>query len=272
MELACLVNGEISAWVPASDRGLAYGDGVFETLVVEAGRPRFWQAHMDRLAKGCEVLGMAVPEQRVLLREVQTVAAGAPRCVVKIVVTRGSGGRGYAVPESSNPLRVVAAYEYPTAVEQAQRAGVQARVCSLRLALQPALGGIKHLNRIEQVLASAEMAAYPGLEGILLNQEEFLVSAISANLFLVCGQALLTPRMDRSGVRGVVRNLVLRDFKARAELRRITLDMLDEADEVFMCNSVRGVIPITAIDARQWRIGPVTREMQEWFARRKEAV
>lgn len=270
MQLACLVNGELSAWVPAGDRGLAYGDGVFETLVVESGRPRFWQAHMDRLARGCELLRFGCVDQSVLLREVKTVAAGAPRCVVKIVVSRGSGGRGYAPPETANPVRVVAAYEFPDGVEAARRDGIKARVCELRLALQPALAGIKHLNRLEQVLASLEMRAFPGQEGILINQEGYLVSAISANLFLVAGDRLITPRMDRSGVRGVLRGLLLRDFKARVELRRVTLDMLDEADEVFMCNSVRGIIPITGIDARQWAVGPQTRSLQDWYARRKE--
>lgn len=272
MERACLVNGEISPWVPASDRGLAYGDGVFETLLVEAGQPRLWQAHIDRLNRGCDLLGLTKVDQSILLREVQTVAAGTPRCVVKIVLTRGSGGRGYALPETDSPLRVVAAYEYPAGVEQAQREGRPSRYCSIKLALQPALGGIKHLNRLEQVLASAEMKNHPGNEGILLNQEGYVISAISANLFLVFRGTLITPRMDRSGVRGVVRNLILRDFKARSELRRVPPDMLEEADELFMCNSVRGVIPIISINQRKWEIGPVTREMQDWFALRKEAT
>jgi 4-amino-4-deoxychorismate lyase len=271
MQLACLVNGELSAWVPANDRGLAYGDGVFETLVVESGRPRFWQAHMDRLERGCELLKFNSVNQSVLLRELQTVAAGAPRCVVKIILTRGGGGRGYAPPATPEPLRVVAAYEYPDGVEAARRDGVQLRVCNMRLALQPAFAGIKHLNRMEQVLASLEMRDFPGMEGVLLNQEGYLVSAISANLFLVCGDSLITPRMDRSGVRGVLRTLILRDFKAQVELRRVTLDMLDEADEVFMCNSVRGVIPVTRIDDRQWPVGPQTHVMQAWYARRKES-
>jgi 4-amino-4-deoxychorismate lyase len=268
METACLVNGEVYAYVPAGDRGLAYGDGLFETLVVERGRPRFWQGHMDRLQRGCSVLHIAMPPQELLLREVLTVAAGRSACVVKIILTRGAAGRGYAPPRDGQPTRFVAAYELPADLGDAQRRGVRGRVCDLRLALQPALGGIKHLNRLEQVLAAMEMRAHPGLEGILLNQEGFVVGAISANLFLVCGDTLITPRMDRSGVRGVTRNLILRDFKARTELRRVTPDMLEEADELFLCNAVRGVMPLVEVDGHEWPAGPVTRELQSWFERR----
>ena len=93
--LSCLVNGEIAEHVPADDRGLAYGDGVFETIAVLGGRPRLWQGHMDRLARGCERLSLPQPPQELLLREARTVAAGQKRCVVKIILTRGSAGRGY---------------------------------------------------------------------------------------------------------------------------------------------------------------------------------
>jgi 4-amino-4-deoxychorismate lyase len=269
MELACLVNGEISAHLPVGDRGLAYGDGVFETIPVLNGRPCFWQEHMDRLARGCSLLDIDAPPQEILLRETLTVAAGAPRCVVKIIVTRGAGGRGYAPARDLAALRVVAAYEFPAGVAEARRAGRAARTCSLRLALQPAFSGIKHLSRLEQVLASLEMREHPGQEGILLNHAGYVVSAISGNLFLVFGRQLITPRMDRSGVRGVVRGLLLRDFKARCELRRVTPDMLAEADEVFICNAVRGIVPLVRIDAQEWPVGTVTRELQDWFERRQ---
>ncbi|KAA9132010.1 aminodeoxychorismate lyase [Marinihelvus fidelis] len=268
----CLVNGEVSDWVRASDRGFAYGDGLFETFAVEQGRPRFWQAHIDRLGRGCETLGLAMPPQELLLREVRTAATGQSRCVVKVVLTRGVGGRGYAPAEGLSTTRVVSSHPFPDGLEELARGGVRARTCDLRLALQPALGGIKHLNRLEQVLAAREMAAHPGLEGILVNQEGFLISGLQANLFLVVGRTLLTPRMDRCGIRGVLRGLLLRDFKSRAELRRIHPGMLEEVDEVFLCSALRGITPVTAIDEHEWRIGAVTREMQEWFEARKAAT
>jgi 4-amino-4-deoxychorismate lyase len=269
MELACLVNGEIASQVPVGDRGLAYGDGVFETLAVIEGRPCLWQAHMDRLTRGCRLLSIDPPPQEVLLREARTVSAAAPRCVVKITVTRGVGGRGYAPGPDLPALRMVAAYEYPDGLEQLRRQGRVGRICDLRLALQPAFAGIKHLSRMEQVLAALEMREFPGLEGILLNQAGFLVSAISGNLFLVSDGRLITPRMDRSGVRGVVRGLILQDHKARCELRRVTTDMLGEAEEMFVCNAVRGIVPLIKIGPHEWPVGPVTRELQGWFEHRQ---
>ena len=261
----CLVNGEISTLVEASNRGLNYGDGLFETLLVSNGRPRRWQVHMDRLGIGGELRGMIMPPQSILLREVQTVSAGMSDAVVKIVIARGGQGRGYMPPPGENPVRIVSAHQYPDGVAELARKGIRARVCELRLGIQPALGGIKHLNRLEQVLASAEMLETDADEGILLDREEHVVSAIAANIFLVIEDRLLTPRLDLCGVRGVVRSHILAGFGARCEQRRITLDMLQEADEVFICNTVKGIVPVTAIDDYVFEIGLVTRELQAWL-------
>lgn len=263
--LDCLVNGELSSHLHVSDRGLQYGDGVFETIAVFRGQPRFWQEHMDRLVTGCRALGLPESPQAILLREVQTVAAGRPACVVKIIVTRGEATRGYR-PQADMPVnRVVAAHSYPRNVAERARDGIEARICELRLGLQPALAGIKHLNRLEQVLASAERARDGNQEGVLLDTEDYVISAIAANLFLVSGDRLLTPRMDRCGVRGVMRAAILKAFKPRCEQRRITLDMLPEADEVFACNAVQGIVPVRRIGHWEYGIGPRTRELQEWL-------
>lgn len=263
--LECLVDGEISTLVTTSNRGLNYGDGLFETLVVHNNRPRHWQAHMDRLGTGCDRLGLIMPPQAILLREVQTVSAGCSDVVVKIVLTRGSEARGYMPPEDVACTRIVSAHPYPEGIAELSRTGIETRVCKLRLAIQPMLGGIKHLNRLEQVLASAELRECEAAEGILLDREDYVICAISANIFLVKEGRLLTPRLDRCGVRGVVRGQILAAFGARCEQRRILLDQFQEADEVFICNSVKGVIPVTAINEQQFDIGPVTREVQNWL-------
>jgi 4-amino-4-deoxychorismate lyase len=261
----CLINGEISTLVTASNRGLNYGDGLFETLLVNNGRPRRWQGHMDRLGVGCERLGLKMPPQSILLREVQTVSAGLANAVVKIVITRGGVARSYMPPEDDNCVRIVSAHLYPQGIAEIARKGVRARLCELRLAIQPALGGMKHLNRLEQVLASAELRKFDASEGVLLDREDNVVCAVAANIFLVMDDRLLTPRLDLCGVRGVVRGHILAGFAARSELRRITLDMVHEADEVFICNTVKGIVPVTAIDDQEYAIGPVTRELQTWL-------
>jgi len=263
--LDCLVDGEISAHVSAADRGLQYGDGLFETLMVQHGLPRFWQLHMDRLAVGCELLGLKPVPQNVLLREVQTVSAGRTGCIAKIIITRGESGRGYSPAEAGEPCRVISAHPLPTDIEQDAMRGIRMRICELRLAIQPALAGIKHLNRLEQVLARAEWTE-PGVkEGLLLDSEDHVIGGVAANIFLVSGERLLTPRMDRCGVRGVMRSAILKAFKPRCEQRRVTLDMVPEAEEVFVCNAVRGIVPVNRIGNWEYDIGPVTREIQDWL-------
>jgi 4-amino-4-deoxychorismate lyase len=263
--LECLVNGEISSFLPASNRGLNYGDGLFETMVVNHGHPRWWQAHMDRLGIGCERLGMNMPQQAVLLREVKTASAGLTSAVVKIVLTRQGQARGYGFDINSGCDRIISAHAMPKGLKEPVLQGSWARTCNLRLAIQPALGGVKHLNRLEQVLATAEKFDEGVQEGIMLDWEENVISAISANLFIVMGQRLLTPRLDRCGIRGVVRGQILAAFKSRCEQRRIQPDLLREAHEVFICNSVKGIVPITRVDAQNYEIGPVTRELQSWY-------
>lgn len=261
----CLVNGEISTLVTTTNRGLNFGDGLFETLVVHQGRPRRWQGHMDRLGVGCERLGLTMPPQSILLREVQTVSAGLTDAVVKIIISRGGHSRTYMPPEDADCVRIVSAERFPDGIARLARKGVSARICELRLAIQPALGGMKHLNRLEQVLASAELREKGVREGILLDREENVTCAVGANIFLVCEDRLLTPRLDLCGVRGVVRGHILAGFGARCEQRRVTPDMLYEADEVFICNTVKGIVPLTAVDDHEFAIGPVTRELQNWL-------
>lgn len=277
----CLVNGEIADTVSASDRGLNYGDGLFETLRIRRGQIRFWQAHMDRLELGCHQLGIDRPNQALLLREVQTVIAGRPDCVVKIVITRGVPdarvSRGYAPPADCPVTRIVSAHVLPPGVEtdvegvsspedrSHSPAGLRVRLCKLRLANQPLLAGIKHLNRLEQVMARSEWDDPEISEGILMDEEDNVVCGTASNIFLVSAGQMLTPRLDRCGVRGVMRAEILKAFASRCEQRRISLDMLQEADEVFLCNSVRGIMPISRIEDWRYNLGPVTARVREWL-------
>jgi len=263
--LECLVDGEISDRISAADRGLAYGDGLFESIAVFGGRPRFWQSHMDRLSAGCEQLGLPVTPQAVLLRELKTVSAGLPNCVVKIIITRGVSRRGYASAKPAGSTRIVSSHDWPQLDGDPVTLGIQARICNLRLGIQPALAGLKHLNRLEQVTARAEWDDPAIGEGILLDREDHVISSVSSNIFLVLSGRLLTPRLDRCGVRGVMRGVILNAFRERCEQRRIMLDMLPEADEVLLCNSVLGVVPVTRIDHWEYGIGPVTRDVQGWL-------
>ena len=263
--LECLVDGEISDHVSAADRGLLYGDGLFETIAVFTGQARFWQGHMDRLSQGCAQLGLPVTPQSILLRELKTVSAGQSKCIVRIIVTRGSSGSGYAPGDSSVTNRIVSSHAWPGEKEKQALAGIRARICDLRLGIQPALAGLRHLNRLEQVTARSEWKDPSIQEGILLDREDHVICAVSSNIFLVHSGRLLTPRLDRCGIRGVMRSAILSAFRERCEQRRLMLDMLPEAEEVFICNSVCGVLPVTRIDHWEYDIGPLTRDVQGWL-------
>lgn len=263
--LECLVDGEITDQVSAADRGLLYGDGLFESIFIRGGQPRFWQGHVDRLTAGCEQLGIPVTPQAVLLREVKTVCAGAPDCMVRIIITRGASGSGYASGNHARPNRIVSSHERLALKDDPATFGIRARMCQLRLGIQPALAGMNHLNRLEQVTARAEWDDPSIHEGILLDSEDHVISGVSSNIFLVHSGRLLAPRLDRCGIRGVMRGAILNAFRPLCEQRRLLLDMLPEAHEVFICNSIHGVMPVTRIDHWEYEIGSMTREVQDWL-------
>lgn len=187
--------------------------------------------------------------------------------MVRVILSRKASGATYRHGLSRNVRRVVYSYSWPDTSGNLPAIGISTRICDLRLGIQPALAGIKHLNRLEQVMARAEWTDDAIEEGILLDPEDHIISGISSNIFLVFGGRLLTPRLDRCGVRGVMRDVILSAFRERCEQRRLTIDMLPEAEEIFVCNTVRGVIPVVRVDHWEYAIGSATREVQEWLAR-----
>lgn len=261
MTARMLVDGVPGTAIAAQDRGLLYGDGLFETIRVIDGRVPLWPRHMARLAEGCRRLALPVPEPGVLLAELNAVAAGMPAAVVRITWTRGVGQRGYAPPPAARPTRVVAAFPAPPFDPVAADEGVRARVCALRLAVQPRLAGIKHLNRLEQVLARSEWDDPAIFEGLLLDEAGQLVSATAANVFAVIDGAVATPPVDRCGVAGVARAEVLASWPS-VQVRPMALDELPGASEVFLTSSVRGILPVQAVGDTVFAPGPVTRALQ----------
>lgn len=258
--MSLLIDGVPSTAIPALDRGLLYGDGLFETVRFVAGCAPLWSRHMERLAYSCARLGLPIPDAGLIARECAELMHADG--LVRITLTRGSGERGYALPRTPVPTRIVAAFPAPSFW---LGDGIQVRFCATRLAEQPALAGLKHLNRLEQVLARAEWDDSAIAEGLMLDFNDHVVSATAANLFAVIGGRLVTPPVHRCGVAGVARAevLALRDTDVR-ELRR---DELLCADEVFLSSSVRGIVPVIAIGDVRFGVGPITSGLREhWDA------
>lgn len=260
MTARLLVDGVAAERVSVLDRGFAYGDGLFESIRLVGTRAPLWTRHMQRLATGCQRLLIPAPDPDQLWHETQRVRADMARAVVRITVTRGIGKRGYAPPATPRSTRVVAAFPAPPVGEAAVH-GVRMRLCRLRLAEQPRLAGIKHLNRLEQVLARAEWNDPAIAEGVLCDGHGHVISATMANLFAVIDGELLTPAVDRCGVAGVARAEVLDATSAR--VAEIALDSLAGASELFLSSSVRGIVPVQSLQRWTWAPGAVARRLQQ---------
>jgi 4-amino-4-deoxychorismate lyase len=261
-----LIDGKDTDQIAADDRGLLYGDGLFETIAVHDGVPQLWLQHMARLQRDCARLGIIPPAVELLYSEAHHLCAGQSRAVLKIIITRGSGGRGYRAPEPAAPRRVLSLHPWPAYPDHYPEQGIRVRLCAMRLGSNPRLAGIKHLNRLEQVLARAEWDD-PGIgEGLLLDGEGRLVEGTMSNVFLVRDGRLQTPLLDACGVAGVMRECVLelaRQGGIACEVTRLGLDDVAAADEMFVCNSVIGLWPVCQFEQQPLAAGPLTRRLQQ---------
>lgn len=269
MSALTLVNGIASDCIPVSDRGLAYGHGVFETVRIHRGQAPLWERHLSRLQHGASRL--RIPLDNVLscleiwrdeLLQQAHPDSVRERCgVLKLVVTGGTGERGYALPAQALPA-VIMTWQPGRAVQAPSPARL--RVCTQRLAHQPTLAGIKHLNRLEQVLARAEWRGPEWDEGITLDHDGAVVECTSSNLFMLRQGQWYTPALERAGVAGVMRDLLLTEVipacgQACLVMDGLSVDDLERADEVFICNAVMGVRPVAELELRQrWHRWPAT--------------
>jgi 4-amino-4-deoxychorismate lyase len=263
-EPLCLVNGTAASTVAVGDRGLHYGDGVFETIAVRAGQPCLWSLHLERLCHGLDRLGISRDGLDTLEDEMDRLLRGAADGVLKLIVTRGPGPPGYGAGPGAAPTRILLRYPprpYPRARTEH---GVVVRRCRTRLAVGGVLAGIKHLNRLEQVLARNEWDD-PGIaEGLMADHAGRLISGTMSNLFLVRDGVLLTPSLQRCGIAGTVRARVLAQAAvlgvpvAEADL---PIDALETADGAFLTNALIGIWPIRAVDGRALSIEALPGEL-----------
>jgi 4-amino-4-deoxychorismate lyase len=251
--------------VPIDDRGLHYGDGLFETIAVRHGRPRLWPLHAERLLSGCERLGIVPPATDELRRLVDNAILSTAEFsdgIVKLIVTRGSGQRGYRISVPSRPRLIVGTFEKAVHPVEHWSGGIDIRICSLRLAKQPALAGMKSLNRLEQVLARNEWQDASFAEGLMLDSNENIVCGTMSNVFFVSPSGLITPAIIDAGVCGVMRRHILAIADAdgmAASVRPISMHELQNFDEMFICNSQIGVWPVRRCSSNTLVApGPVT--------------
>lgn len=251
-----LIDGEPSTSIQAMDRGLAYGDGVFRTMRTGAGQPLWWVDQFAKLAADCVALSLRCPDESLLQDEVCQVAeAGAGDAVVKVIVTRGVGTRGYAYTGAEAGTRIVSSAPLPVYARPVASRDISARWCDLRLGPQPRLAGIKHLNRLENVLARSEWDDPAIVEGLLRDESGAVIGGVMSNLFWMKDGALYTPDLQACGVAGVARARILRAATRQGIATHIGLwqpDVILAADEVMICNSVMGVRRVAQLDDTSW--------------------
>ncbi|MGH8530599.1 MAG: aminodeoxychorismate lyase [Nevskiales bacterium] len=249
------VNGLAATSVPALDRGLHYGDGVFTTALVVDGRVVYLDEHIQRLMRDAQALKLPPVSPWLLRSEFETAAADQALAVVKYLLTRGVAERGYRAPARGEATRIVLRAVCPSYPRSYWGQGIALRVCAHRLSAQPHLAGVKHLNRLDQVLARSEWSGEDRAEGLLLGQNSELVCGTMTNVFFVSQGRLLTPSLETAGVNGVMRALILQAAEKLAipiGVGRYTLENLLAADEVFMSNAVIGLWPVAACGKRRW--------------------
>lgn len=258
---ARLFNGEREvAGIDPGNRGLNYGDGLFETTRVHRGTLPLWPRHLARLREGAERLGIALPAIDFLEARVAETVSGCDSGVLKLLLTRGDGGRGYAPPPDATPTWLLSLHPLPAS----NPSGLRLRWCETRLASQPALAGIKHCNRLEQVLARAEVERAGCDEGLMRDAGGAAISATSANLLAFRDGRWQTPHVDACGVAGVLRGWLL--GQGLLDLADLAPADVESAETVALCNAVRGILPVASLGARAWARHPALDELQDRLA------
>ncbi|GAB3107476.1 aminodeoxychorismate lyase [Aestuariicella hydrocarbonica] len=260
------VNGQLGPSVSALDRGLAFGDGVFESMRLLKGQLPLWSYHRSRLVEGCQRLSIPVDITSVenwVQKLISDAAAEKAEGVLKIIVTRGAGGRGYGIDPTLVPTVVCSLHPPPPALS---RQPVNLHLCQQRLSINPVLAEIKHLNRLENILLKAECQKAGFEDGLVMDADERVVETTSSNVFLERDGQLYTPSLKNCGVDGVMRRFIINELlpvlNINVEIAAIDLTSLPTFNSVFVCNSVRGIVEVSKIGDVIFSPGEVIDQLQ----------
>ena len=265
-----LVNGKQGDSISIRDRGLLYGDGVFRTILAANGNVKHWPLHYQKLQHDCAALGILCPESSLLSIQLNALLMEHPNGVVKLIVTRGQGiygqrARGYAPPTHAEPTIIWDVSPLPAYPDDWSTHGIKVRFCRSSLSQQPLLAGIKHLNRLENVLAAAEWSDTDIAEGLLMDTDNNVIEGTRSNLFMVSQGKLITPDLSRCGVAGVQRDRVIAWAMQQGmplQARDVGQDEVLLSDELFVVNSIVGLWPVRELEHRRWTDFPVSRRIR----------
>lgn len=236
-----------------SDSISQYGDGVFETMLAVGHRIHHFDYHWTRLSNSCQRLQIALPDRETLIAQLSTLLHQHQYdySVIKMVVSRGKGLRGYrSVDEQPCYVQfMLSPYHFDA---ERYRDGLSVRICQTRLAHHPLLAGMKHLNALTYVMARREPLDRQFDEGLLLDYDEHLIEGLVSNVFLMRKKTVMTPQLDGAGVSGTMRAYLLEKLPQLGydvQMTKLNISALETADAVFLSNATNGIVPVKAIDA-----------------------
>lgn len=256
-----LINGDFNQSISPLDRGFTYGDGVFRTMVMRSGLPVNWPLHYQKLVADCAAIGIVCPSAELLMSDFLQLFSiedidSEKQEVAKIVVTRGEGERGYKPSAVTTPTRVIVRSAMPQYSKEYYVGGVQLHVCNTRLASQVKLAGVKHLNRLENILARMEWRDESIFDGVLLDQQGDVIECTMSNIFARFDKVLVTPDLSECGVSGITRQRICdlsSTLNLTVEVARLSLSRMMQAEELIVCNSLYGAFQVGKIGDTTWR-------------------
>jgi 4-amino-4-deoxychorismate lyase len=271
MTQVVLINGEEQSKVSIFNRNMQYGDGLFETCIAKDNRILFWSNHFARLNKGCEKLNIKKIDESYWLSDLKKAFALSEHsnCIVKLILSRGDSSRGYGYKDDISPVRIVIISEMKKTVVNNS---FSLEYSDSGYNSNPKLAGIKHCNRLEQILARSNLSSD---EGIMLDENQNVISVTQGNIYLIIGNTLLTPKLDKCGVVGSRRSLILELAKSlNIEVKEdpISADKLKQADEVFISNSVIGIQSVKSIEGDTLGDNPLTEEIKAAFKGKTQEI
>lgn len=259
------INGTPANTISADDRGLLYGDGVFETMLALHGRLPFWEAHRQRLESSLSRLFIPRIDSVSLLDDVSQNLDESTHQVIKIIVTRGTAQRGYSISANSKPTVIISVAKADKAILTRTHRPGRVMFCQTRLGRQQQLAGIKHLNRLEQILARKEVDDAGYDEGIVADSNEQIIEATQHNFFIIKDNELYTPDLSYCGVEGIMRKFALQQaelMNLKTHIQPLDKDFILSADELFLTNSITGIWPICELDNKRFEAGSITLKLK----------
>lgn len=263
-----IINGEISNQINIHDRGLQYGDGLFETIALSNNKLLLWYDHLQRLNRGCKILGLPLVDEQQWLDDIQALNIKQSNAVIKLILTRGQGGRGYRPPGEPLVTRIVSFYNWPDYPEVFHTRGITCVFCKTNASINTTLAGIKHLNRLENVLARNEWQDEGIYEGFMLDNDGHVIEGTMSNIFAVSNNVVYTPDLCRCGVKGVVRNNIIKlanNLNIEVNEIELTKELLLNMDEIFVTNSVIGIFPVKQLNKIEFKPGKTTMLLKNNF-------